>query len=243
MFSDRKDFLGYCSSTVWKESTPGFSINVFAEGNVNRGKAKYKVCIACHGENGGGIKITNAPRIAGQKAWYLKRQLYNFKNGIRGSHLKDITGMQMRTMALSLYNDQDIDDVVAYIGTLNGRGKHTNLDGDIKAGKKAYIVCVSCHGANGEGNRALNSPKIAGLQDWYIESQLYKYRKGIRGVHAKDIYGQQMRPMAMSIASDAEVRNVAIYIANLKRVTKFESVDIKASSLVAMKKSPIKEPI
>ena len=149
----------------------------------------------------------------------------------------------MRTMALTLSNEQDIEDVVSYIGTLNGRGKKTNLDGDTKAGEKAYAVCISCHGANGEGNKALNSPKIAGLPDWYIESQLYKYREGIRGVHAKDIYGQQMRPMAMAIASNADVRNVAIYVSSLKRVTKFESVDVKASNVVAITKSPISEPL
>ena len=62
-------------------------------------------------KNGGGNKIANAPRIAGQFSWYIKRQLYNFKNGVRGSHLNDITGMQMRTMALSINNDQDIEDV------------------------------------------------------------------------------------------------------------------------------------
>ena len=56
-----------------------FSADVFAEGDTERGEAKYKVCIACHGENGGGRKITNAPRIAGQQSWYLARQLKNFK--------------------------------------------------------------------------------------------------------------------------------------------------------------------
>ena len=98
------------------------STSLFAKGNVKRGEKKYKVCVACHGENGGGLKITNAPRIAGQESWYLERQLYNFKNGIRGSHLKDITGLQMRPMAMSLLTEQDIKDVVSYVGTLNGSG-------------------------------------------------------------------------------------------------------------------------
>ena len=198
------------------------SMNVYAVGNPENGKAKYKVCIACHGENGGGNKIANAPRIAGQFSWYIKRQLYNFKNGVRGSHLNDITGMQMRTMALSLNNEQDFEDVVAYIETLNGRAKHSGINGDPLAGKKNYAICVSCHGANGEGNKALNSPKIAGLPDWYIESQLHKFRKGIRGVHAKDIYGQQMRPMAMSLANDKSVKDVTAYIRSLKRIAKYD---------------------
>jgi len=64
-----------------------FSMNVFAEGDLKRGEAKYKVCVACHGADGAGRKVTNAPRIAGQQSWYLTRQLNNFKNGIRGSHV------------------------------------------------------------------------------------------------------------------------------------------------------------
>jgi|GEM_PF-5662032 len=40
-----------------------FSTNALAEADLNRGEANYKVCIACHGENGGGTKITNAPRL------------------------------------------------------------------------------------------------------------------------------------------------------------------------------------
>ena len=219
------------------------SMNVYAVGNAERGKAKYKVCIACHGENGGGIKIANAPRIAGQYSWYLKRQLYNFKNGIRGSHLNDITGMQMRTMALSLNNDQDVEDVVAYIETLNGRGKQTVIDGDPKAGKDSYSVCISCHGANGEGNKALNSPKIAGLPGWYIESQLHKFREGIRGVHAKDIYGQQMRPMAMTLVNDEAIKNVTAYIRTLKRNTKFESLSTKTSLSRESVKVSVSEPL
>ena len=148
------------------------SMKLYAKGDIDRGKAIYKVCVACHGDNGGGLKISNAPRIAGQESWYIKRQLYNFKNGIRGSHFNDITGMQMRTMAVSL-KDNDIEDLVAYIGTLNGRGKHIGLDGDAKAGEQAYAICASCHGKNGQGNISLNSPKIAGLPDWYVEKQLY----------------------------------------------------------------------
>ena len=216
---------------------------LFAEGNVKRGEKKYKVCVACHGENGGGLKITNAPRIAGQESWYLARQLYNFKNGIRGSHLKDITGLQMRPMAMSLFTDQDVEDVVSYIETLNGRGKHLDLEGDIDAGKKAYAVCVSCHGSNGEGNKALNSPKIAGLPDWYVERQLYKFRQGIRGVHPKDIYGQQMRPMAISLANDEVVRNVTVYLASLKRIIKPKPVAIKTSPKLVVANTSLSEPL
>ena len=220
-----------------------FSMNVFAEGDLKRGEAKYKVCVACHGADGAGRKVTNAPRIAGQQSWYLTRQLNNFKNGIRGSHVKDITGLQMRPMAMSLISDQDVEDVVVYIGTLKGRVVQSGIAGDAQAGKSSYAVCVTCHGANGEGKEALNAPKIAGLPDWYVVRQLNNFKNGIRGVHAKDIYGQQMRPMAMTLANDEAVRNVTAYLESLKGISTAKPVAVKASTVVTVVTTPVSEPL
>jgi cytochrome c553 len=220
-----------------------FSMNVFAEGDLKRGEAKYKVCVACHGADGAGRKVTNAPRIAGQQSWYLTRQLNNFKNGIRGSHVKDITGLQMRPMAMSLISDQDVEDVVVYIGTLKGRVVQSGIAGDAQAGKSSYAVCVTCHGANGEGKEALNAPKIAGLPDWYVIRQLNNFKNVIRGVHAKDIYGQQMRPMAMTLANDEAVRNVTAYLASLKGISTAKPVAVKASTVVTVVTTPVSEPL
>jgi len=36
------------------------------------------------------------------------------------------------------------------------------LAADIDAGKALYEPCIECHGADGAGNNALNSPGIAG---------------------------------------------------------------------------------
>jgi cytochrome c oxidase subunit 2 len=44
--------------------------------------------------------------------------LRNFKQGIRGTHAKDMYGPQMASMTGMLTSDQAIDDVVAYINTL-----------------------------------------------------------------------------------------------------------------------------
>jgi|MEHZ01.5.fsa_nt_MEHZ011515618.1_3 cytochrome c553 len=221
-----------------------FSTNVFAEGDVVRGKAKYKVCAACHGENGEGRKIANAPRISGQHSWYIARQLNNFKNNVRGTHINDITGMQMRPIAMTLGTDQDIDDVVAYVGSLNGRGKHSGVKGDIKKGKSAYAVCATCHGANGQGNEALNAPKIAGLPDWYVERQLNNFKRGIRGVHPKDIYGQQMRPMAIALLNDEAVRDMTVYVATLKSRSISKPVTVASSSkAVTNVQAPVSEPL
>jgi cytochrome c oxidase subunit 2 len=59
-----------------------------------------------------------APRLAGQEDWYLKRQLENFRTGIRGAHQDDNYGHQMVLMARSLQDEQSINDLLAYLNTL-----------------------------------------------------------------------------------------------------------------------------
>jgi cytochrome c oxidase subunit 2 len=50
--------------------------------------------------------------------WYLVTQLKNFKQGIRGAHPKDMYGQQMTLMANVLVDDRAINDLVAYVNTL-----------------------------------------------------------------------------------------------------------------------------
>ncbi|MEE2716432.1 MAG: c-type cytochrome [SAR324 cluster bacterium] len=187
-----------------------------AQGDAKRGKQAYAVCQACHGANGEGNKVLNAPRLSGQEDWYVARQLQNFKAGIRGAHPKDTFGMQMRPMAMTLPTDQAVQDVAAYTATLKAPAAAPTMKGDTKAGKAAYAVCQACHGANGEGNKVLNAPRLAGQEDWYVVRQLQNFKAGIRGAHPKDTFGMQMRPMAMTLANDAAINNVAAYIATLK---------------------------
>jgi len=86
--------------------------------SVARGKTLFQVCAACHGPRAMGQKANQAPRLNGQYPWYLKRQLNNFRAGIRGVDPKDTNGRVMRPMSLTLKDDQAVADVVAYISTL-----------------------------------------------------------------------------------------------------------------------------
>ncbi|MBC2605139.1 c-type cytochrome [Pelagicoccus albus] len=87
-------------------------------GNAETGKALYATCQACHGVDGAGNDLLNAPSLLNQYDWYLEAQIHKFKDGVRGGNPEDITGSQMRPMAMVLANDQAIKDVIAYIETL-----------------------------------------------------------------------------------------------------------------------------
>ncbi|HMV65822.1 MAG TPA: c-type cytochrome [Myxococcota bacterium] len=89
-------------------------------GNAEAGKASYTPCLACHGPDGKGNEALKAPPIVQLDDWYIQRQLHKFRSGIRGVNPKDVTGGQMRPMALTLKDEQAISDVIAYVGTLSG---------------------------------------------------------------------------------------------------------------------------
>ncbi len=87
--------------------------------------------------------------------------------------------------------------------------------GNAQAGQANYAVCSACHGANGEGNVALNAPRLAGLQGWYIRQQIAYYKSGVRGTNPGDTYGAQMAPMAATLANEQILNNVIAYIDTL----------------------------
>ncbi len=91
-------------------------------------------------------------------------------------------------------------------------------------GKAMYTMCAGCHGANGEGNLAMNAPAIAGLDSWYIARQIRNFKSGQRGAHQDDIYGKQMAPMAATLTNDAAIRNMAAHISSLPVAPRENSV-------------------
>jgi len=88
-------------------------------GDPVKGQTLYATCLACHGPDGKGNDLLNAPSLIHQHDWYQLTQLNKFKEGIRGGNPQDITGAQMRPMAMMLADEQAMKDVIAYIQTLS----------------------------------------------------------------------------------------------------------------------------
>jgi cytochrome c553 len=82
-------------------------------------------------------------------------------------------------------------------------------------GAEHYQLCAACHGETGAGSEARQAPAIAGLPVWYLDAQLRKFRDGQRGYASGDDTALQMRPMAMSLRTDADVADVAAYVSGL----------------------------
>ncbi len=201
---------------AWLASQETYAaLNAKPAGNAAIGAAMYGVCAACHGQQGEGMVAMNAPKLAGQSEWYLKRQIMNYKNGLRGTHKDDVFGQQMIGMVGTLANEQAVDNVVAHIVSLPDEAPAATIEGDVAAGADEYRVCAYCHGKDGAGVQALNAPRLAGMSDWYLQRQLQAFRDEVRGSHPQDYYGFQMGLMGQSLYDEQAMNNLIAYINTL----------------------------
>jgi cytochrome c oxidase subunit 2 len=201
---------------AWLSAQPTFAeTQARPGGDAERGDATYGVCAACHGTQGEGNPALNAPKIAGQEGWYIRRQIANYNNGRRGATPEDLYGMQMAPMARVLATPGAVEDVIAYIETLPDEPAEQTIAGDVERGRRTYRTCAVCHGPQGQGSWNANAPKLAGMSDWYLERQLTNFRGQIRGGHPDDVYGDQMYMLAGILKDANAINDVIAYINTL----------------------------
>lgn len=203
---------------AWLASYPTFAqSSARVAGDPEAGKPLYAVCAACHGAQGEGNPAMHAPRLSGQGDWYVKQQLKYFKTGIRGAHENDVYGKMMAPMVATLADEAAMDNVVAYIATLPDTPAPAPAGAGAARGKAHYdAACGICHGAKGQGIQATNAPRIAGLGDWYLATQLKNYRSRVRGAHPDDKYGAQMALMAATLSNEKATSDLVAYIDALR---------------------------
>ena len=181
-----------------------------AAGDPAAGKAKSAVCVACHNPDGNSANPTY-PKLAGQSADYMTKQLVEFKSGARVNPI-----MVSMVAALTL---QDMEDLSAYFASqqiargaadpaLAPAGEALFRGGNLTSGVSA---CMACHGATGAGNPAAKFPALAGQHDVYIETQL----KAFRAMERANDAGQMMRGVAAKL-TDQEIKAVSSYIQGLQ---------------------------
>jgi cytochrome c553 len=176
-----------------------------------------RFCLTCHGTDGQGNIGIDAPRLAGMERWYLQRQLEIFRDGLRGTHPQDLPGREMQPMAVIL-SDESIQDILNWVETWEYKPAEITLtDGDASRGQTLYQPCAACHGANGEGNQAMQAPALRGQNDLYLVNQIRNFKEGFRGYDSRDQQGSQMRLMAQGIPDDQAIKDIVSYINTLGR--------------------------
>ncbi|NOY00762.1 MAG: c-type cytochrome [Verrucomicrobia bacterium] len=184
------------------------------EGDKAEGNVYQRICLACHGDKGQGNLQLRTPSIAGLPDWYVISQLKKFRGRLRGGHEKDLTGIQMHAIAVSL-NEEQMKEAAALIAKMPLHATKNTLKGDAAKGMYVYLdQCMECHRYNGSGEVAFRSGQLVGLQDWYMLGQLEKFRRGIRGTDRKDEDGLRMREIASRLR-DKDLADVLAYVAQL----------------------------
>lgn len=141
------------------------------------GKTKAAVCASCHGNNGNSL-VAMYPKLAGQSATYLVKQLKEFKEGARKNAI-------MAGMAAGL-SEQDRIDIASYFSSQKvsqGTGKHNELGKKLYFGgnaKRGVPACVACHGVNGEGMAKAGFPAVANQNVEYLQNQIKLFHSGER---------------------------------------------------------------
>jgi len=180
------------------------------KGDPAAGKDKSALCQGCHGEKG----ISEAPtfpKLAGQFANYLQKQIHDFQNEAR-------VDPTMSGMAATVTERQDLLDITAYFasqkqmkgsGSNNSAGKQLFLEGNATSG---VYGCVNCHGENGKGKSPDNPifPVIGGQHKDYLVKQLTDFNKGDRKNDPAGMMGNIAKAM-----TDAEIEAVADYVSGL----------------------------
>ena len=194
----------------------GLSAPIFAGDPPAPGRILFQnVCAQCHGAKAEGNPLIKSPSIAGLPEWYLRAQVENFRADRRGFHPQDPEGQLMRAISKVL-NPEQTNQVVQYVSRLPRQAHAATIKADITAGRELFAErCMECHRYNGEGELAFGAAPLVGLQDWYLASQLKKFKTGMRGAMKEDANGQKMVFSSSFIEDEATLKSVVAYLLTL----------------------------
>lgn len=174
-----------------------------------------QVCAACHAADGNSAIPAN-PKLAGQFADYLDKQLRDFKpaagkkplreNPVMNGMVANLSAGDMKGLA-SYYAGQKLKPALASDKELVAFGQKLWRGGNAASGVPA---CAGCHGPAGAGIPG-QYPRLSGQHAEYIATQLKLFRDGAR---ANDPNGM-MRGVAARM-TEREMRAVAEYAAGLR---------------------------
>jgi cytochrome c553 len=175
--------------------------------------AAAAVCQGCHGFDGAGNPAAGIPRLAGQSADYLDKQLRDYATGARAHPV-------MQNFAKDL-SDSDRTAVASFFSLLQSQYVKANTKRDatqLALGHKLanqgsepqhVQACQSCHGPDGAGVPHA-APYIAGQSAEYLSRALKSFKDGSR----KNDPGNLMSSVAAGL-TDADIAAAAAYFSTL----------------------------
>lgn len=159
-------------------------------------------CFLCHGAQGESTSEI-FPRLAGQHAEYVAKQLAAFQSGARKSTaMADMAAKLTPDEMLALgryYEKMSIPQEEPKDPQLASMGQYIFHNGNKFSGVPA---CAACHGVNGEG--AANLPKLSRQIAGYLEHQLRQFNKRERTNDntVMHVVAEKMTPLEMHAVAE-----------------------------------------
>ncbi|MBV2235101.1 MAG: cytochrome c4 [Sterolibacterium sp.] len=182
------------------------------------------VCVACHSMDGNS-EISANPKLAGQHAEYLLKQMREFKS-VDGATPIRVNAIMNGMIAA--YDDAQMRDIAAYLSAQRLKPETATNRETVELGQRLYRAgdaskglpaCIGCHGPTGTGMPA-QFPRIGGQFADYIAAQLHNFRTGAEATEPSDEARtndpEKMMRMVAAKMSDKEIAAVADYIAGLR---------------------------
>lgn len=193
-------FVLFSVTCAYADDSPEDINRRVGNGNPVDGNKKAAECKSCHGEDGN-TATPNIPKLEGQYADYIKRQIHNYQEGTRKDPI-------MTKISATLTNRQNLADIAAYFASQNQmKGTPTKNE----KGEKLYREkgCLNCHGEIGKGKPSYNAlfPVIGGQHKEYLTKQMNDFKTGARDTDISGIMGLLANQMA-----DAEVEAVSEFL-------------------------------
>jgi cytochrome c553 len=165
-------------------------------------------CFMCHGLDGIGDSAGAFPRLTGQAAFYMYKQLVDYASGARPNDVMSPIAREM--------TEPQMADVAFYYSTLDGPdAPRLAVDPETLARARKIVedglpdrdvpACNLCHGEDGGGDPPL-FPYLAGQYAPYTELQLRLWKQGVRRNDALNVMADIARAM-----SDEDIHAVALY--------------------------------
>jgi cytochrome c553 len=191
---------------VWNEMHGEEVVALQATGDPSRGEALFVPCRGCHRAGAVGRSNGSYPRLAGQHATVLIKQMTDMRAGRR-----DNPKMAPFIDDHAVPSPLEIADLAAYLSQLpipatNGKGPGTRLE----RGKRLYFKdCAICHGDEGAGDARKFYPMVAAQHYRYLLREERFIRNGKRHNANPDMV------KAIGPYSDADMEAVADFLSRL----------------------------
>ncbi len=209
--------------------------------DLANGERINRNCALCHGIFGQGATGRLSPRLAGLPEYYLSKSIQDYKDG------KRINPTMMMTSGLGEMSQTDIEDVVAYLSSLDiGRDMRFDIaqrmPGNPEQGEELYMDdCKTCHAKDGRGKKKKGSPPLAGQHGEYLFQSIKMFQGKVRE-HADDPEDETFEDYSDNELLDMISFATTLDDKNIVRGERFVPPRLMASAPPPAKRSPASVP-